>query len=198
MAHGDEDHSIETSHIPEDVATRDFLHDAPHRDEVLVSVGLTLYVAASPDILDGLSDQEFNTLVASGDFMRVYEILGRLGVQEDYRLPDGFSDHFKNEVVPDIKVIRSDPILADVFRTELRAILNDYNAVKMLYRAGGNTYSEIASRISKSNRVGTFYSQQKAEQSLHTKTFSGAPQASARYHYSDRRRKKKKVTKGDV
>jgi hypothetical protein len=140
------------------VSRDEYLSDVPLRDEVLASVGMILYLAASPDEYDGLSDRDFQSLKDHGPgVFSLYEKLGKLGVAENFRLPDGFSEHFRDEVVPDLEIIRSDPAKREAFRREVRAILHDPAKVKSLYREGGITYSEILSKIAESGRTGRFY-----------------------------------------
>lgn len=137
---------------------KDYLSDVPLRDEILTSVGAALYLAASPDLYDGLSETEFAAMRDAGPAVfSIYEKLGRVGLPESYRLPDGFADHFSKEVLSDVAIIRGDAAKQLLFRTELRAILTDPNQVKKLYTKEGTTFSDVASRIAGSNRVGKFY-----------------------------------------
>jgi len=125
------------------------LEGLPLRDEVLAAVGASLYLAASPDSFDGLSDAEFRLFQGSvSDFFSVLEKGGRVGVPENMRLPEGFANHFKNEVVPGLEIIRNDPAMRDAFRAEIKEILSHRNQVRELYRDGGKTYSDIIQRIS--------------------------------------------------
>lgn len=136
----------------------DYLDEVPLRDDVFAGVGATLYLAASPDEMDGLSDAEFLALREHApQAFGIMELLGRVGAPENMRLPAGFSDHFAKEVLPDLTIIRSDPEKRAEFREALREVLNDKSRIGKLYRKDGDTYSDIATRIAGTNRVGKFY-----------------------------------------
>lgn len=137
---------------------KEFLKDVPLRDQTMVSVGGILYVAASPDVYDGLSEKEFEILSKEGgDVFALYELLGRVGLPDNFKLPEGFGKHFANDVIPDLRVIRSDPAKRDEFRREISSLLHNRSEVGRLYTDGGKTYSEILSRVAGSNREGAFY-----------------------------------------
>lgn len=136
----------------------DFLEDVPLRDNIMASVGGILVLVASPDIADGMSDKEWERLKAIGpEAFSIYEKLDRVGLPENFQLPKGFSDHFTNEVLKDLEIIRNDPEKRKEFRDEIKAILMDRGRVAQLYRSGGQTYSDIATRIAGTARTGKFY-----------------------------------------
>jgi hypothetical protein len=136
----------------------EFLDKVPLRDEAMVSIGGAMYLAASPDEFDGLSESEWNVFTQNGpEAFRVLELLGRLGVPENMRLPEGFADHFRDEVLPDLYIIRQSPELREQFRKEMRNVLGNRQAVKNLYRGGGTTFSQIASDVAGTARTGKFY-----------------------------------------
>lgn len=114
------------------------------RDAALASVGAVLYVAASPDIADGLSNEEFKVLKEQGPaFFQLMELLDRGGViPEGYRLPEGFSSHFEHDVIPDLEAVRKNPEARSLFRGEVAKILGSETKRHDLYREGGQTYSE--------------------------------------------------------
>jgi len=135
-----------------------FLEDVPLRDETLAGVGSMLYLAASPDMFDGLSDAEFTAFENEGVVMfEVLEKLERVGAPENLRLPSGFAEHFKNEVLQDLKIIREDPKKRDEFRKEIKSVLMNKSVVRGLYMPGGTTYSDIATQVAGTNRTGKFY-----------------------------------------
>jgi len=135
------------------------LSDIPLRDESLASIGALLYTAASPDWFDGFSDLEFKALEENGPGL--FQLLERTAVQvgapSNLSLPEGFSEHFKNQVIPDLRIIRDDLVKREEFRRELKAILSSRNQVSGLYREGGNTYSKVLTRVAGTNRTGRFY-----------------------------------------
>jgi hypothetical protein len=134
------------------------LSDLDLRDEALIGVGASLYLAASRQEFDGLSDAEFDIFRNQGvEGFRVLELIGKLGVPENMRLPTGFTEHFKNEVLPDLQIIREDPEKAARFREELSKVLHDRGSIKSLYREGGITYSQILTDVAGTKREGRFY-----------------------------------------
>jgi len=121
------------------------------RDAALASVGEMLYQAASPDVLDGLSNAEFAILNRAGpDFFRLWEYGERAGVPG---LPAGFAEHYKRDVLPDLRIIRNDPELRQEYRRELRQLLEDPNRVANLYRKGGDTYSDMLAQVAHGPRT---------------------------------------------
>lgn len=66
-------------------------------------------------------------------------------------LPKGFDAHYRDDVIPDMRIIRDNPMARDGARQELRDLLADQSRVKNLYREGGETYSEILDKWA--NRV---------------------------------------------
>lgn len=144
----------------------DYLDKVPLRDQTLVGVGGVLYLAASPDEYDGLSEAEFQQLKKNGPAVfQVYEQLGKVGLPENFRLPEGFANHFANEVLNDVEIIRQDPAKREEFRREIRAVFNNPSHVKKLYRQGGTTWSDIASQVAGTNRSGKFYSEDRRKPS---------------------------------
>lgn len=135
----------------------EFLDGVEGRDDILTAVGLALILAASPDEYDGISDLEFHMLEKLGGGFGVYELLGRLGVPDSFRLPEGFANHFSNEVIPDLRIIRGDPEMIKVFREELKYVLSNPEVRASLYRRGGTTYSDIATHVARTFREGKFY-----------------------------------------
>jgi hypothetical protein len=116
----------------------------PIRDIALAGVGGVLYIAASPDIADGLSDAEFQVLKSVGPaYFEIGEKFGRVGGSTSgFTLPPGFAKHFKEDVLPDLEKVRSDPGARAEFRSSLRDILGSPDQLSRLYREGGRTYSE--------------------------------------------------------
>lgn len=138
----------------------DFLDKVPLRDQTLAGVGGVLYLAASPDIYDGLSEAEFQKLKTDGPAVfQVYEQLGKVGLPESFRLPEGFAEHFTKEVLADMEIIRADPAKRAEFRREVREVLMSRSHTKNLYRGSGTTWSDIASQVAGTNRSGKFYSE---------------------------------------
>lgn len=123
------------------------------REAALTEVGALLYLAASPDLVDGLSDVEFQILKEHGpELFQLYELLGRGNIiPEGYRLPSGFAKHFEKDVIPDLEAVRSNPAARDEFRSSLRGILSDPRGVESLYRPGGKTYSGELATARKDN-----------------------------------------------
>jgi len=131
-----------------------------------VGVGGVLYLAASPDEFDGLSEKEFEALRTYGPAVfGVYEQLGKVGLPQNFQLPEGFADHFSKEVLSDVEIIRQDPAKREEFRREVRAVLANPSNVKNLYRSGGTTWSDIASQVAGTNRSGKFYSEDRRKPS---------------------------------
>lgn len=131
------------------------------RDRALAVVGKILYIAASPDKLDGLSDAEFEALRQAGP--DVFSILekGRLSINDELGLPKGFSAHFKDEVLEDLRIIREDPQKRELFRAAIDEVLRDGAILNDLYTPRGTTYSDIASVIAGTFRTGEFYDVEK-------------------------------------
>jgi len=144
----------------------DYLDKVPLRDQTLVGVGGVLYLAASPDEFDGLSEKEFDALKTYGPAVfGVYEQLGKVGLPQNFQLPEGFANHFSKEVLSDVEIIRQDPAKREEFRREVRAVLANPSNVKNLYRGGGTTWSDIASQVAGTNRSGKFYSEDRRKPS---------------------------------
>jgi len=118
------------------------------RDVGLAGVGAVIYLALSPDIVDGLSDEEFKVLKENGPaFFELTEALGRTGViPEGYRLPTGFAKHFEKDVLPDIEEARENAGARNQARSEIRDVLKSPGKLSQLYRKGGETYSDILAR----------------------------------------------------
>lgn len=107
------------------------------RDNGLASVGESIYVGVSPDLYDGLSDDEWKVMKdAAPKFFDSW-------VGRHVGLPEGFETHYRNDVLPDMEVIRQHPELRDGFRRELGALLSDERRIRALYTPGGETYSDL-------------------------------------------------------
>jgi len=121
------------------------MNDLPEelRDAGLAGVGAVLYLAASPDIVDGLSDAEFQIMKTLGPaYFEIGEKLNRVGSDSGFALPPGFAEHFRADVIPDLEKVRSSPAAREEFRSSLRDILGHKQELAQLYRDGGRTYSE--------------------------------------------------------
>jgi len=104
------------------------------RDQ-LWNVGEIIIFAISPDRADGLSDAEMEMLKRAGpNFFSLIE--GRT-------LPEGFSEHFRDDVIPDLERIRHDAVAREYVRNEIRRIMQTPSEMAKLYRPGGITYSDI-------------------------------------------------------
>jgi len=129
------------------------------RNAALAAVGSALYLAASPDMVDGLSDAEFKVLKNLGvpyfDIMEKVAIRGP-GIPEGYGLPTGFAKHYGEEVIPDLEKVRASPHAREAFRREVRAILGDQSKLDKLYRPGGTTFSEELRKALKSEQSSGF------------------------------------------
>jgi hypothetical protein len=171
----------------------EFLDGVEGREDILTSVGLALILAASPDKFDGISDAEFHLLEKLGTGFGIYELLGRLGVPDSFRLPEGFAKHFSNEVIPDLSIIRQDKEMIEAFRKELKYVLSHPEVRANLYRKGGVTYSDIATHVAKTFRKGKFYNPSFTLPSsgLHSNE-NGNRRSKAKRFYAMRRRKGKK------
>lgn len=114
----------------------------------LTVVGDIIYLAISPDIADGLSDAEFESLKELGPaFFELYMLTDRLGAMpEGAKLPPGFAEHFKNDVLPNIEKVRNDPSAREQVRSEIRDTLKSPAKLDRLYREGGDTYSDMLAR----------------------------------------------------
>lgn len=163
-----------TTEIPESV-----------RDVSLAGVGALLYTAASPDIYDGFSDEEFEQLKLYGpSVFRLYELVARTpAIPENLRFPEGFANHFEREVVVDLEIIRRDADKRDEFRAAMRELLSDKSQVKHLYQNGGTTYSKILSRVAGTSRDSSYYS-------TATNTSNASDEGVAFVHYKRRKRGK--------
>jgi len=140
----------------------DYLDKVPLRDNIFAGVGSALYLAASPDEFDGLSDAEYELFRTRGvDAFNVFEKLGRVGAPESLRLPEGFTQHFKDEVLADLEIIRKDPAKREEYRAAIRGILDNPSQLNQLYRGGGLTYSGLTSRIAGTHRSGKFYEEER-------------------------------------
>lgn len=115
------------------------------RNAALAAVGSALYLAASPDMVDGLSDSEFKVMKDVGvpyfDIMEKVSLRGP-GVPAGYGLPKGFAQHYRDDVIPALEKVRANPHAREYFRKEVRAILGSQSRLNNLYRPGGQTFSE--------------------------------------------------------
>lgn len=129
------------------------------KDVSLAGVGALLYLAASPDIADGFSDEEFKLLKENGPAVfQLYELMGRSGlIPKNLQLPAGFGKHFGDEVIPDLETIRKNPHMQEEFRASMRGIFAKPGKLKNLYTSKGTTYSDELSKVAGSNRKGRFY-----------------------------------------
>lgn len=122
------------------------------RNAALAAVGSALYLAASPDMVDGLSDAEFNVMKEAG--VPYFEIMEKVaqrgpGVPEGYGLPKGFAQHYRDDVIPALEKVRANPQSREYFRKEVRGILGSQQRLQNLYRRGGQTYSEELEKAAK-------------------------------------------------
>jgi len=107
------------------------------RDRGLEAVGGAIITGISPDLYDGLSEAEFRAMERHApEFFESW--IGR-----HVGLPKGFDAHYRDDVIPDMRTIRDNPLARDGARQELRDLLADSTRVKNLYRPGGDTFSEI-------------------------------------------------------
>lgn len=107
-------------------------------DEVrnmLPYVGGSIILGISPDKADGLSDIELRELERLGP--------GFFSILEGRQLPHGFAEHFRDEVLRDMRAIRNDPAAREMVRKEIQRILADPELRDRLYRPGGITFSDI-------------------------------------------------------
>jgi len=123
--------------IPEDVAEA-------IRGGGLGLLGGLIYEAISPDLVDGLSDVEFQ--VAKDALPKVLPLLERRqgsAIPRQFQLPSGFAAHYSRDVLPDLERIRNDAVLRERTRGDLAQVFNSEGEIKALYRPGGQTYSGI-------------------------------------------------------
>jgi hypothetical protein len=116
------------------------------REAGLRTVGAILYLAASPDEADGLSDIEFLELKSRGpEFFKTYQLVQRV-LPEGVQLPPGFAEHFTRDVLPDLERVRNDPGARNQFRSEVRDALSSPGKLDKLYTPGGDTFSDMLHR----------------------------------------------------
>lgn len=127
------------------------------RDEAMATIGAALYMAVSPDAFDGASDAEFELMEKYG--LGFFSVLERFSGPGGLKLPEGFAKHFVNEVVPDLRIIRSDPEKRTAFRAAIDEVLRTPSMLNNLYTHRGTTYSDIASVVAGTMREGTFYNE---------------------------------------
>jgi hypothetical protein len=116
--------------------------------DLLPGVGGSIILGISPDRADGLSDAEMAALERFGP--------GFFSILEGRQLPEGFAQHFKDDVLKDMKLIRNDPHVRDIVRKELFRYLNDPKLRDTLYTRGGPTFSEILESNARHAHEGMF------------------------------------------
>lgn len=116
------------------------------REAGLRTVASILYLAASPDEADGLSDLEYSQLKEKGPaFFETYGLVQRV-LPSEVQLPEGFAQHFVRDVLPDLERVRSDASSRNQFRSEVRDTLNSPSKMDRLYTPGGDSFSAMLER----------------------------------------------------
>lgn len=127
------------------------------REAGLRTVAAILFLAASKQAADGLSDLEFLQLKEAGPrFFELYGLTQRVLPQE-IQLPPGFAEHFSRDVLPDLERVRDDPSAQRQFRSEIRDVLSSNAKLDKLYTPGGDTFSDMLHRAATQGeaRLGT-------------------------------------------
>jgi hypothetical protein len=107
------------------------------RDRGLEAIGGAIITGLSPDLYDGLSEAEFRAMEKHApEFFESW--IGR-----HVGLPKGFDAHYRDDVLPDMRMIRGNALARDGARQELRDLLAEPERVKNLYKPGGETFSAI-------------------------------------------------------
>jgi hypothetical protein len=115
------------------------------RSMTLYIIGFILQVAVSPDAVDGLSDDDYDLLVSSAPIL--LNALKYSGLAGILALPPDFMQHYYDQVLPEIGIIRANPAARNLARKMLGEVMNNPTLLNDIYTYRGkppfDTFSDI-------------------------------------------------------